>query len=74
MSLPTKPVKTGDKRGGFEGETVEAEAMPAGTMRELLRNKIESFIPERAMAVMKTAEESERRILMKFVDQIREAV
>lgn len=73
MGLPTKPAKKGDKRGGFDDETVEAEAMPAGVMRELLRDKIEGFIPEHVMAVMRIAEESERDILQEFADTLREA-
>jgi hypothetical protein len=72
MGLPTKPAKNSDRRGGFEGETVEAEAMPAGVMRELLRDKIESFIPDRAMTVMRIAEASERDILMEFADHLRD--
>ncbi|MBT4890754.1 MAG: hypothetical protein HON65_14495 [Rhodospirillales bacterium] len=74
MGLPTKPVKAGDKRGSFIGETVEAEAMQASVMRQLLRDKIESFIPKRAMAVMEAAEESERAILMGFADHLKEAM
>ena len=57
--MPTKPAKAGDKRGGFTGGTVEAEAMPAGTMRKLLCNAIESFMDRQALAVMEIAEESE---------------
>lgn len=71
MSLPTKPAK--DSRGGFSGGTVEAEAMPAGVMRELLREEIESFIPERTLAVIGEAETSEREILESFASQLRGA-
>jgi len=71
MGLPTKPAK--DSRGGFSGGTVEAEAMPAGVMRELLRAEIESFIPERTLAVIGEAETSERKILESFATQLRGA-
>ena len=71
MGLPTKPAK--DRRGGFRGGTVEAEAMPAGVMRKLLREKIEGFIPERTLAVMEVAEASEREILTSFVELLQES-
>lgn len=62
MGLPTKPAK--DRRGGFEGDTVEAEAIPAATMRQLLPETIEAFIDPHEMAVLKAAEASERGLLM----------
>jgi hypothetical protein len=71
MGLPTKPAKVGDKRGGFVGGTVEAEAMPAGQMRQLLRDKIESFIPDRLLEINEVAEESERMMLHGLVGMIR---
>ena len=46
--LPTKPRKQTDKRALYIQETVEAEAMPAATLRELLSNSIEEFIPDLA--------------------------
>jgi hypothetical protein len=58
--LPTKPRKPGDKRALHVRETVEAEAMPAGILRRLLRDKIEAFLPFGALEVVKAAEESER--------------
>lgn len=70
MGLPTKPGKPGDRRGGFTGGTVEAEAVPAGTMRTILREAIEQFIDPRALAVLETAEESERQSLMFWAQQI----
>lgn len=62
MRLPTKPPK--DRRGGFEGDTVEAEAIPAATLRQLLAEAIEGFIDPHAMAVIKEAEASERTLLL----------
>lgn len=60
MGLPTKPAKDGDRRGGFTGGTVEAEAMPAATMRKILSDAIEAFIDRRELAVLEQAEASER--------------
>ena len=59
--LPTKPRKKTDKRALHIKETVEAEAMPAHLMRELLRAEIETMLPPRSLAVAKFAEQSERQ-------------
>jgi len=59
-NLPTKPRKLGDKRSPEIDFTVEAEAMPARTLRRLLRDRIEELLPERALEVARVAEQSER--------------
>jgi hypothetical protein len=64
--LPTKPRKTGDRRALHVHQTVEAEALPAGVLRSLLREEVESFLPARALAIAKVAEESERAGLLKL--------
>ena len=61
--LPTKPRKQTDRRALHIKETVEAEAMPARIMRELLRDEIEALLPRRALEVAKAAEQSEREQL-----------
>jgi hypothetical protein len=61
--LPTKPRKESERRAPHLKETVEAEAMPAGVMRALLRHEIEALLPENALLVAKVAEESEREQL-----------
>jgi hypothetical protein len=61
--LPTKLRKTSEKRATQIERTVEAEAMPAGIMRQLLRNTIEELLPPGALAAAKVAEESERQHL-----------
>lgn len=61
--LPTKPRKITDKRSLHITETVEAEAMPAGIMRSILRAEIEALLPERALEVARAAEESEKTML-----------
>ena len=60
FDLPTKPRKETDRRALHIRETVEAEAMPAGILRELLRTNIESLLPERALSVAKVEEQSAR--------------
>lgn len=68
--LPTKPRKEDDKRAQHILETVEAEAMPAGILRELLREELDKFIPARQLQVLQVAEESERHsiVLMSMVN------
>ena len=60
MDLPTKPRKKGERRAAHILETVEAEAMPAGVMRRLLRSWIDVFLPAGALTAALVAEESER--------------
>lgn len=58
--LPTKPRKASDRRALHVQETVEAEAMPAQILRDLLRERIESWLPQGALEITKIAEQSER--------------
>jgi hypothetical protein len=67
-SLPTKPRKASDKRAKHIEETVEAEAMPARIMREILTEAIEALLPAHALAVAKVAEQSERQHLCRLAD------
>ena len=62
--LPTKARKSGDRRSKEVMATVEAEAMPAHMLRGLLRDKVESFIPQYALRAARVAEESERSGLL----------
>ena len=59
FDLPEKPRKLSDRRAPHVKSTVEAEAMPASIMRDLLRGKIEDLLPEDALDAAKAAEESE---------------
>lgn len=68
--LPTKPRKLSDRRARHIERTVEAEAMPANTLRQLLRDRIEALLPENALAVCKVAEESEREYLNSLAESI----
>ena len=70
MGLPTKP--TNDRRGGWEGGTVEAEAIPAGEMRRILRTAIERFIPRRLLTVTAEAEASERAYIRTVANLMRD--
>lgn len=68
FDLPTKPRKETDRRALHIRETVEAEAMPAGILRNLLRTNVESLLPERALAVSKVEEQSARDYLDRLAE------
>jgi hypothetical protein len=68
--LPTKPRKAGDKRSLQVKSTVEAEAMPVHVPREILRDAVESLLPEDALRVNKVAEESERAGLLALANRL----
>ena len=62
--LPSKPRKAGDRRRPDIRETVEAEAMPAGELRALLRKTVEGFLPPGVLEAARATEESEREGLV----------
>jgi hypothetical protein len=72
-NLPTKPRKSSDRRALHITGTVEAEAIPAGMLRELLRNEIESLLPVDAVRVAKMEEESAQDYLAFIADQMEAA-
>jgi hypothetical protein len=61
FKLPTKPRKLSDRRAPHVESTVEAEAMPAGSMRKMLRYYVERLLPQGALDVARVAEQSERQ-------------
>lgn len=61
--LPTKPRKDGDRRAREVAYTVEAEAMPAHTLRELLRASVESLLPAHAIRAAAIEEAQQRHYL-----------
>jgi hypothetical protein len=71
-NLPTKPRKTKERRSKEIKWTVEAEALPVPVLLRLLREKIESFMPENALRVAKAAEESEKQLLWIFARALEE--
>ena len=70
--LPEKPRKAKDKRSPHVTKTVETEAMPAGILRDLLRSKVESFLPDGALATMNAYEQSEQQLLHGLVGLLEE--
>jgi hypothetical protein len=68
MTYRRKPRKASDRRSPEVEYTVEAEAMPAHTLRELLRARIECLLPPGALQVVKVAEESEREHIERMAE------
>ncbi|MDH4459328.1 MAG: hypothetical protein QE272_11545 [Nevskia sp.] len=69
--LPTKPRKESDRRALHVRETVEAEAMPARTLRALLRANVESWLPTQALKAARVAEASEREHIERVARTLR---
>lgn len=67
LQLPTRPTKKTDTRSkGFEGESVEVDAIEPEDLRNLCRECIELHIDQRRLDILKVAEESEREVLMQM--------
>jgi hypothetical protein len=60
--LPTRPTKKTNHAKGFEGESVEVDAMDSNTLRDSVRDAIESHIDAERLRITEIAEESERKI------------
>ena len=71
--LPSMPRKGGDKRRPEIASTVEAEAMPAGELRAMLRATVESFMPAGALVASRAVEESEREGLRALAEVVTES-
>ena len=69
LDLPTRPTKQSDTRAAkFEGESVEVDAIPSSTLRDLVRNAIEYWIDDELLRITKIAEHSEREVLTRIAE------
>ena len=68
MNLPKKPPKTDDAKAGFEF-TVEAESIPAKSMRRMVRDAVEYHLPEGAKEAAKAQEARDRRWILRAADE-----
>ncbi len=67
LDLPTTPAKTKGRRKPYPHLwAAEAEALPAQLLRDLLHDAIEKFVDFDQLAVIRAAEESERRSLLEL--------
>lgn len=65
--LPTRPTKKSDSRSkNFVGESVEVDAIPPATLRQLVSDCIEQHVDTDQLEVTKLIEESERKSLRDF--------
>jgi hypothetical protein len=70
LNLPTRPTKRSDSRAAnFDGESVEVDAIPPDTLREMARSCIEQHLDHQRLAAVIAAEESERHILRTYADK-----
>ena len=64
LGLPTRPTKTTDSRSkNFKGPSTEVEAVPPGRLRALVERAVEARVDAHQMAVVRAAEEDERKLL-----------
>ena len=61
MGLPTRPPKASDTRSKEVTRAVEAEAIPAPTMREIVSSALQDLIPERVLRMERMVEAQERK-------------
>ena len=64
--LPSKPRKGGDKRRLDIVATVEAEAMPAPVLRDIVRREIEHYLPEKSLDYARIMDEQGQQYLANF--------
>lgn len=71
LGLPTRPTKRSDSRSSdFEGDSVEVDAIPAGTLREIVEAAITRHVDPQHLRVLRAAEESERSILYRLAGEV----
>lgn len=65
LNLPTRPTKRTDSRAkGFEGESVEVDAIPPKMLRQIASDCITQHVDQKAYDVLIDAEAGEREALM----------
>jgi hypothetical protein len=71
--LPKRPTKRkGNPHAkGYKGDSVELDALPAATLRALVRACIEQHIDKRKLKALEVAEESEREMLERWADALK---
>jgi hypothetical protein len=71
LSLPTRPTKSSDTRArGFAGESVEVDAIPSPTLREIVRHAIEQYADHDQLEILRAAELSERTVLQSMANAV----
>jgi hypothetical protein len=71
-NLPTRPTKMQDPRAKkFVGTSVELDAIPAATLRRLVKECIERHVDQQQLALLRITEQSEREVLSKWAGTLR---
>jgi hypothetical protein len=68
FNLPTRPTKRDGNRHakGFEGDSVELDALPPRVLRRMVKAVIERHISRRVLNLLRAGEESQRELLRAF--------
>jgi hypothetical protein len=68
--LPTRPTKRENNTHAhsFHGDSVELDALPSSELRNLVRECIERHISEQQLEILRASEQSERELLLQFVE------
>jgi hypothetical protein len=70
LELPTRPTKQKDTRArGFEGESVEVDAIPAPVLRRIVEDAITRHVDQHELELTRMAEANERDLLTKMVGE-----
>ena len=71
MALQTRPTKKTDSRSrGFKGDSVELDAIPAATLRQLVRQCITQHLDQGEYERTRRIEQAERRTLANMIAQL----
>lgn len=71
LNLPTRPTKKSDTRSKtFKGKSVEVDAIPPATLRDMARRCIEQHIDKAALDQLRVIEEAERETLGMVIDRL----
>jgi hypothetical protein len=69
--LPTRPTKSTDSRAKNFGDiSVELDAIEPNRLRSIVSNVIDIHLPQQQFEVLKAAEESERELIARLVNQV----
>lgn len=69
MDLPTRAPKATDQRSKHVTRVVEAEAVPAPTMRRIVRDAIEELIPVELLAAERAREQAEQEEVRRRLEE-----
>jgi hypothetical protein len=68
LGLPTRPTKHSAHSRGFKGESVEVDAIPSSTLRQMVSKCIEQHVDQRQMEITRIAEQHERESMQALID------